>query len=103
MSKDQKSYMKTTKLDGYYASGDYESFCWDKCNSPAEHHTKWSDINRKKRKVGIDKWLCMEDASRCRAYIDDMIPESALKMYNKDEGVKGNWEITVKFTPCDKR
>lgn len=86
------SSTKTTVLEGYYATGDQECFCFDECEGPWTHRQKieadpryaaWAD--------GEDDAF---DIDHCRVYPTDLIPEGS-------HGMQGTWEITVTFTPTE--
>lgn len=64
---------KTTILEGYYATGDYEAFCFDQCRGPSDHYEHGSH----------------EDS--CRSYPDSMLPV--------EMGSYGRWTVTISFEP----
>jgi len=69
---------KTTVLEGYYATGDNECFCFDKHKNP--------EVHREAEKNAEDP----KTWDACRVYPDNLIPEGA------DEK-KGKWTITIEF------
>lgn len=70
---------KSTTLEGYYATGDYECFCFDTHKGPEEH-----------RKV------TKGSHTECRVYPDELVPEGT-------RGKLGRWTITVEFEPYDQQ
>lgn len=74
---------KSTTLEGYFATGDYECFCFDVHNGPEEH-----------RKAHAGKYEQGEPCDDCRTYPGDLIPEGT-------QGKKGRWTITVEFEPYE--
>ena len=71
------SLKKVTELDGYYATGDWEAFVFDRHPGPIEHR---ADPSTK------DTW------DECRVYPNELLPEGT-------EGRKGRWTITIEFEP----
>jgi hypothetical protein len=69
---------RTTVLDGYYATGDLECFCFDK------HEAPWADEHGEPGEF--------YDYDQCRVYPDDLIPEGIGR-------VRGRWTVTVTFVP----
>jgi hypothetical protein len=82
MSKASK-ITKSTTLEGYYASGDYECFCFDRHDGPEEH-----------RKAYGAKWNRGVADDECRVYPGDFLPENT-------DGKRGRWTITVEFEPYE--
>lgn len=83
------SRTRTTVLEGYYATGDWESFCFDKHDGP-ESHSEWRKTSGEWRKTSeLDEDL----ENSCRVYPDDLLPNT--------EGTlrKGRWTITITFVP----
>ena len=79
---------KTTTLEGYFATGDNECFCFDKCCSPLEHYDSIKADPR------YAKWLANEaefDPDHCRVYPSELLPEGT-------GWRRGTWTITVTFT-----
>lgn len=63
---------KITKLEGYYATGDYECFCFDKHSGP-ESHDNHAD----------QSWLAIEDlADRIVNYTDQFSQKIEVKKLN---------------------
>lgn len=104
-------YKKVTELEGYYATGDYEAFCFDKHDGPREHGDaldndprkieedemcdKWT--NNEISEKEYDEWLEKSDFDRdyCRVYPNALLPDACDRM----RGVKGNWRIEITFEP----
>lgn len=78
---------KTTVLDGYYASGDYECFCFDKWDGP-EAYSQAFPYSPDRDLEQTDKEIAAQDANR--VYPDDLVPDGAHY---------GRWTITVEFEP----
>lgn len=92
-----KALTKTTVLDGYYATGDFECFCFDKHDGPTEHDEAaaplwkaWSDANE--RGAGEEELNAIPIPDDCREYPDNLLPDGT-------EHRKGKWTITVVFEP----
>lgn len=82
---------KTTVLDGYYATGDYEAFCFDTHEGPREHNT----ATEKAREAWYEDSENRPDPDACRVYPDNLLPE-----VDRDAGRPfGKWSISVTFTP----
>lgn len=73
--------VKSTTLEGFYATGDHECFCFDRHNGPFEC-----------RNVRLASG--QEDPDACRVYPNDLLPEDI-------RGKRGRWTITVEFEPYD--
>jgi hypothetical protein len=86
------SITKTTTLDDYYATGDNECFCFDKCNGPYAHWQNLKENPRHERWVNGDEPEF--DPDHCRVYPNDLLPEGV-------KGRHGTWSITVTFTPTE--
>lgn len=70
---------KSTTLEGYYATGDDEAFCFDIHAGPREHRSATRSV---------------PDRDDCRSYPNDLIPDGTY-------GKRGRWTITVEFEPYD--
>lgn len=77
-------FTKITILDGHYASGDWECFCFDTHIGPLVHE------NMLRR--GADGDGSDDPEPDCRTYPTALIPDEA-------RGRKGRWTITVEFEP----
>lgn len=88
------TYEKTTVLDGYFATGDWEAFCFDKHKGPDEHFAARHEFDHLKSALDVDEPL--DDPTirnSCRVYPDELLPEAP--------HAKGRWTITIKFEPDD--
>jgi hypothetical protein len=74
---------KTTILDGHYATGDYECFCFDTHSGPEDHLAMQTRA--------ADGEFDDEPYQSCRTYPQELLPVGA-------EG-KGRWTITIEFEP----
>lgn len=80
---------KETVLEGHYATGDQEAFCFDTHAGPTAHE----NAVRPSEPEGHGAWLAWQkQAESCRVYPLDLLPEGT---YQK----KGRWKITVEFEP----
>jgi hypothetical protein len=88
-----KALSKTTVLDGHYASGDCECFCFDRCSGPEEHDAPYRAYWARVRdgNVGENEEPPVVDES-CRVYPRVLLPEGS-------DDRKGRWTITVTFEP----
>ncbi len=86
---------KTTVLDGHYASGDFECFCFDRHESPEAHEAPyrayWAKVQDGALHDDEDPPLIDES---CRVYPYSLLPEGV-------ERRKGRWTITITFEPED--
>lgn len=89
------SITKTTTLEDFYATGDNECFCFDKCDGPFAHYENL------RSRPDYEEWIeCSSDRDpefdpdECRVYPNDLIPEET-------SGKRGTWTITVTFTPTE--
>ncbi len=83
---------KTTVLDGHYASGDCECFCFDTHDPEFDHGAAlraWMTANPEPSNADVPEEL-VDDS--CRVYPNSLIPEGV-------ERRKGRWTITVAFEP----
>lgn len=89
------AFTKTTVLDGYYATGDLECFCFDKHAGPDAHRAATAEA-RKRHGDLCDQELYDEaialDPDECRIYPEVFLPEEAGRR-------RGRWTITVRFEP----
>ena len=96
---------KVTELEGYYATNDFESFCFDKHRGPYEHHRalesteeflRWFNLTleEEEKLLAEGKELPTYDPDQCRVYTSDLLPK-------RHRHQKGNWKITVEFTPVE--
>lgn len=69
---DSEPMVKVTELEGFYASGDFECFCFDRVESPWDDKRGW------------------EIQGEQRVYPDYLIPDGS-------RGKFGSWRITVEF------
>lgn len=81
---------KVTVLDGYYASADWDSFCFDRCPHPAIHSARYPNMPAKldakaPRRFGPEK--CP------RIYAEDLLPRT------QSDASFGRWRVTVEFEP----
>jgi len=85
------SLRKETILEGYFATGDYEAFCFDKHDGPATHENavRPSEPDEHGAWLAWAKW-----SESCRVYPRTFLPEGTY-------GKKGRWRITVEFDPED--
>lgn len=67
--------IKSTTLEGYYATGDDVAFCFDTHRGPVEHAATHS-------------------GEECRVYPTELLPEDV-------KGKRGRWTITVEFEPYE--
>lgn len=74
--------VRVTVLDGYYASGDYECFCFDRLDGPDEYHERWPDFEQ------VAERCAAHDANR--VYPNGLLPKGARY---------GRWTITVEYEP----
>jgi hypothetical protein len=88
--KESKSSTRTTTLEGFYATGDIECFCFDKCPGPHAHRELLEADPR--YKAWHDGKLDDFDPDRCRVYPSDLLPEDTRQR-------RGTWTITITFTP----
>ncbi len=70
---------KSTTLEGVFASGDHECFCFDEHDGPEAHYKAVEAAG------GFDN-----HNERCRTYPGELIPEGT-------RGKRGRWTITVEF------
>jgi len=83
---------KTTTLDGHYASGDCECFCFDTHHPDHDHGAAlraWVEDHCDGPGVDVPEEVVRDD---CRVYPDALLPEGV-------KGRKGRWTITVTFEP----
>lgn len=95
-------YSKTTILENYYATGDYECFCFDKHNSPEEHdkavYTPEYWLHRLSECEIEDCSHCQVDSDECRVYPNALLPELP-----EVRNLKGKWTIIVEFEPEEEK
>jgi hypothetical protein len=82
---EQSPVVKTTVLDGYYASGDHECFCFDRWDGPDAYYAAFPDSMDERR------WRMMDEN---RVYPDHLLPDEL--RFNHPFG---RWTITVEFEP----
>ncbi len=90
MSRD--ALTKTTVLDGHYASGDCECFCFDTHDPEHDHGAalrEWMKANPEPTNADVPEEL-VDDS--CRTYPNALLPEGSDKR-------KGRWTITITFEP----
>lgn len=94
----EMSSKKTTVLEGYYNSGDYECFCFDKLESPGlqyedpmfQRWLHWDEEVDGPMPVEMEAY----DPDHNRVYPEDLMPCQG-KRY-------GKWTITVEFEEMEK-
>lgn len=74
---------KSTTLEGYYATGDCECFCFDTHEGPEAHRAAQEKM---------DPAVRYDPDRSCRTYPSDLLPEGT-------DGKVGRWTITVEFEP----
>lgn len=83
---------KTTVLNGTYASGDCECFCFDTHDPEFDHGAalrEWMKANPNPSNDDVPEHL-VDDS--CRTYPNALLPEGSDKR-------KGRWTITITFEP----
>jgi len=98
------SLRKETILEGYFATGDYEAFCFDKHDGPAAHEEairpsepKLDNLaeNSPEERSAFEAWQAWDKwAGSCRVYPHALLPAGTHMK-------KGRWKITVEFDPED--
>lgn len=73
---------KSTYLEGYYATGDYQCFCFDTHKGPSEHRAAQANLPEDR------------DRDECRTYPGDLLDKEMM-------GRRGRWTINVEFEPYE--
>ena len=76
--------IKSTTLEGYYATGDSVAFCFDRHNGPIEHD----------KTLPKHPWPEDFNSDDCRVYPGELLPEGTRSR-------RGRWTITVEFEPFE--
>jgi len=105
-----ESYQRVTELDGYYATGDHESFCFGRIRNPGEHMDYMREHHPRPEMpeewhadpgaVPKDEFAAHMAAVEAHQQIEDKMrvyPNRLLPSEVDDR--KGRWRITVEFWP----
>lgn len=82
-------------LDGYYASGDQDSFVFDRCSDPRRHNRRWrgkySELRESQHQPEPSGQI-----KACRVYPEVLLPPKSSDRF-------GKWRVTVEFWPQSRR
>jgi len=81
-----KSITKSTTLEGFYATDDFETFCFDRHEGPVQHHKVIDAAEHSGRSV--------QNLNECRVYPESLLPPET-------RGKQGRWTITIEFEPYE--